>query len=245
MSWTAQYNIALVSRIILLEYFLTRLTYGFTNPMPTTETGPYMVTAKDINDGRILNEQARRTSEDAYKNKVTDKCRPNLGDVLVTKDGTLGRIAVVDRNSVCIYQSVALLQPKESIRPRFLKYLLEEPSNFRRMLGDADGTTIKHIYITRLAKMKVQAPCIDEQDKILSILGVLDDKIENNRRMNETLEEMARAIFKSWFVDFDPVHAKAAGNAPVHMDADTAALFPSSFGDDGLPVGWEKNHMET
>jgi type I restriction enzyme, S subunit len=57
--------------------------------------------------------------------------------------------------------------------------------------------------------------------------------------MNETLEEMARAIFKSWFVDFDPVHAKAAGNAPAHMDAETAALFPSSFGDDGLPVGWK------
>ena len=78
-----------------------------------------------------------------------------------------------------------------------------------------------------------------EQERIVNVLGALDDKIENNRRMNETLEEMARAIFKSWFVDFDPVHAKAAGNAPAHMDAETAALFPSSFGDDGLPVGWK------
>ena len=71
-------------------------------------------------------------------------------------------------------------------------------------------------------------------------MGALDDKIKNNKRMNETLEEMVRAIFKSWFVDFDPVHAKAAGNAPVHMDAKIAALFPSSFGDDGLPIGWKK-----
>ena len=62
--------------------------------------------------------------------------------------------------------------------------------------------------------------------------------------MNETLEEMARAIFKSWFVDFDPVHAKAAGNAPAHMDADTAALFPSSFGDDGLPEGWVNRPLD-
>ena len=62
--------------------------------------------------------------------------------------------------------------------------------------------------------------------------------IENNRRINETLEEMARAIFKSWFMDFDPVHAKAFGNPPAHMDADTAALFPSAIGDDGLPEGW-------
>lgn len=77
-----------------------------------------------------------------------------------------------------------------------------------------------------------------EQKAIASVLGALDDKIENNCQMNKTLEEMARAIFKSWFVDFDPVHAKAAGNAPAHMDAETAALFPSSFGDDGLPAGF-------
>ncbi len=70
------------------------------------------------------------------------------------------------------------------------------------------------------------------------LIARFDDKIENNRRMNVTLEEMARAIFKSWFVDFDPVHAKAAGNAPAHMDVETAELFPSSFDDDGLPVGW-------
>jgi len=57
------------------------------------------------------------------------------------------------------------------------------------------------------------------------------------------LEEMARAIFKSWFVDFDPVHAKAAGNLPVHMDADTAALFPNSFDDDGLPMGWREESL--
>ena len=89
----------------------------------------------------------------------------------------------------------------------------------------------------------VTIPPLAEQKTIASVLGALDDKIENNRRMNETLEEMARAIFKSWFVDFDPVHAKAAGNAPVHMDAETAALFPSSFGDDGLPAGWNLHSL--
>jgi type I restriction enzyme S subunit len=66
----------------------------------------------------------------------------------------------------------------------------------------------------------------------------LDDKIELNRRMNATLEEMARALFRAWFVDFDPVYARAAGEAPAHMPPETAALFPDSFGDDGLPMGW-------
>ena len=78
----------------------------------------------------------------------------------------------------------------------------------------------------------------EERSAIGKLISKFDDKIENNRRMNETLEEMARAIFKSWFVDFDPVHAKVAGNEPAHMEADTAALFPSSFGDDGLPLEW-------
>ena len=56
--------------------------------------------------------------------------------------------------------------------------------------------------------------------------------------MNRTLEAMARALFRSWFVDFDPVHAKAEGRAPAHMDPATAALFPARFGEDGLPEGW-------
>ncbi len=80
-----------------------------------------------------------------------------------------------------------------------------------------------------------------EQREIAHILGTLDDKIELNRRMNATLEAIARAIFKSWFVDFDPVHAKARGEQPYGMDAETAALFPDAFEDSELgpiPAGW-------
>jgi type I restriction enzyme S subunit len=81
-------------------------------------------------------------------------------------------------------------------------------------------------------------PPLPEQRRIASLLGALDDKIELNRRMNATLEEMARALFRAWFVDFDPVHARAAGEAPAHMPPAIAALFPDSFADDGLPMGW-------
>lgn len=182
----------------LLEDYLERITYGFTNPMPTTRSGPYMVTARDINHGRILYEQARSTSEEAFLHEITDKSRPDIGDVLVTKDGTLGRIAIVDRANICINQSIALLKPSRRIRSQFLRYLLEEPRNYARMLGDADGTTIKHIYITRLAKMPVSVPSIATQDAVVGVLGALDTKIDLNRRMNETLEAMARAIFNNW-----------------------------------------------
>jgi len=88
---------------------------------------------------------------------------------------------------------------------------------------------------------KIRVPPLAEQRAIAHILGSLDDKIELNRRMNETLEAMARALFQSWFVDFDPVRAKAEGRQPAGMDAATAALFPDSFEQSELgevPRGW-------
>jgi type I restriction enzyme S subunit len=98
-----------------------------------------------------------------------------------------------------------------------------------------------------LKKIQVSVPDSEiQQQKIAAILSSLDDKIELNRAMNETLEQIAQALFKSWFVDFDPVHAKAAGLKPVGMDAATAALFPDSFEESELgpiPKGWEVKTM--
>ncbi len=79
-----------------LRSFLERITYGFTNPMPTTEAGPWKVTAADIQNGLINYETARHTSQEAYEKELTDKSRPRVNDVLLTKDGSIGRIAVVD-----------------------------------------------------------------------------------------------------------------------------------------------------
>ncbi len=95
---------------------------------------------------------------------------------------------------------------------------------------------------TILGAIPTSVPEPKEQRAIAHILGTLDDKIELNRRMNETLEAMARAIFKSWFMDFDPVRAKAEGRQPPSMDAATASLFPDSFEDSPLgkiPAGWK------
>ena len=92
------------------------------------------------------------------------------------------------------------------------------------------------------SRLEAYIPEYPEQRAIAHILGTLDDKIELNRRMNATLEAMARAIFKSWFVDFDPVRAKMEGREPAGMDAETAALFPEEFEEvDGreVPAGWK------
>jgi len=128
---------------------------------------------------------------------------------------------------------------KSFLDPHFLYYLISNKTFIDYTDLTSKGAKMPRGDKDAIAKFPVKLPSMNEQKSIVSVLGALDDKIENNRRMNETLEEMARAIFKSWFVDFDPVHAKAAGNAPAHMDAETAALFPNSFGNDGLPVGWK------
>jgi type I restriction enzyme, S subunit len=158
---------------------LDLITYGFTNPMPTTASGPYMVTAKNVVGGRIDYASTRHTSREAFENLLTDKSRPSVGDVLLTKDGTLGRLAVVDKKDICINQSVALLRPNGHMEAHFMRYLLSSRSYQNRMVGDADGATIKHIYITRVDKMEVAFPQSPmEQENIVSALVALTKETE-------------------------------------------------------------------
>lgn len=104
------------------------------------------------------------------------------------------------------------------------------------------GSVIRHFGPTHLRQMSVVVPDTTTQDAIVIILRALDDKIDLNRRMNETLEEMARALFKSWFVDFDAVRSKAAGVTPFGMDEARSSLFPARLQKSDLgrtPQGWE------
>jgi type I restriction enzyme, S subunit len=163
-----------------LEEFTSFISYGFTNPMPTSESGVYMITAKDINQGRIQFDTARCTTEEAYRTLLTAKSRPKNGDLLLTKDGTLGRVALVDQRAVCINQSVAILRPNSKAVPQFLKVLLEAPAYQNRMLEDAGGSTIKHIYITIVNRMPLALPPTKaEQCAIAEALTDADALIES------------------------------------------------------------------
>ena len=121
---------------------------------------------------------------------------------------------------------------------RFAYYLLKSIDFSRYNSGSAQPSLNRNF----IHPMPIVVPSLAEQKAIAHVLGTLDDKIGLNRRMNETLEAMTRAIFKSWFVDFDPVRAKAEGRRPPGLDAPTAALFPAGFHDSPLgpiPKGWE------
>ena len=144
----------------------SQLSYGFTNPMPTSDDGPYMLTANDIGDREIRYDTARRTELEAFEDLLTGKSRPLSGDVLVTKDGTLGRVAVFDGQPACINQSVAFLRPNANVSSNFLANALSDGIYQNRMIYEAGGTTIKHIYISRLAKMPFAIPPKDEIPEI-------------------------------------------------------------------------------
>ncbi len=143
-----------------------------------------------------------------------------------------------------VNQHVAIIRSDSTkLDPKFLKYFLICPESQAKLLSLArSGATRPALTKAMIESITVQAPKdVFEQRAIASILGALDDKIELNRQMNHTLEQMAQALFQSWFVDFDPVWAKKEGRQPFGMDADTAALFPDDFEESELgliPVGW-------
>ncbi|EIP98083.1 restriction endonuclease S subunit [Opitutaceae bacterium TAV1] len=136
---------------------------------------------------------------------------------------------------------VVRINDRTRIDPKYFSILVGAPSSVAWLKVHAVGATMPNLNSSIISSLPVSFPPLPEQKAIARILGTLDDKIEVNRRMNATLEAIARALFQSWFVDFDPVHAKAAGRQPSGMDAATAALFPASFQDSELgeiPDGW-------
>ena len=157
-----------------LAGFIESISYGFTNPMSDANDGPWKITAKDIVNGVIDYSAARKTTAKEF-NLLTAKSRPEINDVLLTKDGALGRTALVDRGGICINQSVAAIRCKETLSPAFLSTILQMPNYQERLLADAGGTAIKHLYITRVDKMPVVIPTLALQQEFVEIARKADE----------------------------------------------------------------------
>ncbi len=169
------------------------------------------------------------------------------GDILLNITGdSVARVCQVDPEVLParVNQHVAIVRTNPRyLWPRYLRYFLVSPTMQALMLQLASaGATRNALTKGMIESFEISAPNnVKDQQAIACILGALDDKIELNRRMNRTLEEMARAIFKSWFVDFDPVRAKAAGQQPPNLKPEIAALFPNAFEESEqgeIPRGW-------
>jgi type I restriction enzyme S subunit len=177
------------------EEVTNRITYGFTNPMPHVDTGHYIITARNITDGKIDYSTATITSTEAYSRFLTDKSRPKKGDVLLSKDGTVGRSAVVDRDEICVNQSVAVLIPKtDLVQPAFLSLSLESPMTQNLIRLNSAQTTIAHIAITKLAKIRFGLPPIPEQERIVKVITCVDRKLQLEKKQGEALSRVKQGL---------------------------------------------------
>jgi len=198
------------------------------------------VSAKDMKRFR-LDDTENHVSEEAVANG--SKLVPAGSVLLLARGMTLLNdvpICVINR-PMTFNQDVKAVLPKPAVRSDYLPYLLLGNKERLLSLVDLAGHGSGRLNSDELKALDVVLPPPAEQRAIAHILGTLDDKIELNRRMSETLEAMARALFKSWFVDFDPVRAKMEGRDPG-LPQPLADLFPDSFEDSELgeiPRGWE------
>jgi type I restriction enzyme S subunit len=214
------------------------------------EFGPVGVpflTAKSLSDGKIDIAGAPRLAEDRADALRFGFVQP--GDVLLSHNATVGRVAVVPEfaGRMLIGTSLTYFRvDPEKISPRYLAAYFGGKAFQDELAAVMSHSTRNQVPITAQRRLRVVLPSLPVQRGIAHILGTLDDKIELNRRMNETLEATARAIFKSWFVDFDPVRAKAEGRdtgLPPHI----ADLFPDAFEDSELgeiPKGWAVRSLD-
>ncbi len=226
---------------------------------------PYkMIRTPNIKNGRVSLEGCRFVEEKTFK-KWTRRASVLRSDVLLTREAPLGEVGIVNTDeSIFLGQRVMQYRATPTkLDSQFLLYsFLSADLQHQFQLHEGSGSVVSHIRVGDCSKFKLNLPPLSEQKAIAHILGSLDDKIELNRRMNATLEGMAQALFKSWFVDFDPVidNALAAGNpipeelaerAEVRRQAladgtanrEAAKQFPAAFqltDEMGwIPDGWE------
>lgn len=209
-----------------------------------TDSGVVVLRNQNIRDGRLDLSSPSYTDEVHFEQR-SRRARLGAGDLVLTREAPMGEVCMVPENlRCCLGQRMVMLRPdQKKCDSRFLLYSIQSDAVQHEIkVNEGTGSTVSNLRIPLLEALPIPHPPLAEQKAIAAVLGALDDKIELNRRMNATLEAMARSLFQSWFVDFDPVRAKLDGREPVGIDPATAALFPDSFQDSSIghiPTGWE------
>ena len=211
---------------------------------PSTRNAGYFdgdvpwLTPKDLSGSpaRVVARGSRNLSRAGLANSSARLVPP--GTVLLSTRAPIGYAAIAG-GEISTNQGFRNLLPRGSVRSDFLYYWLK--ANTEVLERHAVGTTFRELPGSVLKRIRIPLPPLSEQRAVARVLGALDDKIEANRRMNATLEGMAQAVFKDWFVDFGPVRAKAAGRARYLPDP-LWSLFPDRLVDSAageIPEGWE------
>lgn len=201
----------------------------------------------NIGDNRIVEDGiVRVTEEDANR---LGQHRVTAGDIVYSRRGDVEKRALIRKREegwLCGTGCLKVRLGTGFVDPLFASLFLGHPAIREWIVRHAIGATMPNLNTAIMSAVPFAFPPLAEQKGIAGILGALDDKIELNRRMNATLEAIARALFQSWFVDFDPVRAKLDGRSAVGIDVATAALFPEHFdrsGDVLRPQGWQVSRL--
>ncbi|MCG9124881.1 restriction endonuclease subunit S [Laribacter hongkongensis] len=224
------------------------ITYGVVQPGTAVSDGTPIVRVNNFrNLGLDLSDVMRISPEVEAKYSRT---RLKGGEVLLTIVGSVGQVAVVPNclAGFNVARAVAVIHPLPHVTPNWIALCLRSPLS-QYLLGSRANTTVQTtINLKDLRALPIPLPPEDERQAISDFIGCLDDRITLLRETNATLDAIAQALFKSWFVDFDPVRAKQEGRAPEGMDEATAALFPDGLEESELglvPMGWKLIRLDS
>ena len=217
------------------------------------ETGLPYIGIPQIKEGHIVSESARLISEEDFHH-WRRKAKPTENDIILSRRCNPGVTAYVPNGlEIALGQNLVILRANgKMMHPEFLRWVVRGPKWWGQVNKYLNvGAVFESLRCAHIPSFEISLPPLPTQKKIAHILSTLDDKIELNRKMNETLEAMAQALFKSWFVDFDPVHAKAEAKSEQELEVAAAKLgiskeildlFPSEFEESEMgmiPLGWE------
>ncbi len=233
--------------VVKLRDLCESVDYGYTASASVEAIGPHFLRITDIVSSSIDWQTVPYVAGDAC---ILDKYGLRDGDIVIARTGaSTGASAFIMNPPEAVFASYLVrLKVKPAYDPRYVFYCLRSPaflSYLHGVLGDKSAQPNASASTMTAAPLPVLTDIV-EQRSASSLLGMLDDKIELNRKMSATLEAMARALFKSWFVDFDPVCAKAEGRDPG-LPPEIAVLFPDSFEDSeigDIPKGWQLRGLD-
>ena len=221
---------------------------------PKSPTGIPLISAANVKKGRVVFNKPEYISPEDYE-RWTTRGFTQSGDVLITTEAPVGEVAPYPKaGTFQISRRVMALRVDEKLLHHgFLLYALQSRPIQAELIGRNRGTTVPRVLKTDITGLRILAPALEEQRRIAAILGALDDKIELNRKMNRTLEEIAQTIFNSWFIDFDGVphedlvdsevgpipgdwNVEALDEVADYLNGTACQKYPASPDETSLPV---------
>lgn len=232
------------------------ITYGIVQPGKPADGGVPIVRVNNFRGHRLDLTERLCVALDVEAQYSRSRPRPN--DILISLVGSIGQVAIAgpEISGWNLARAVGLIPTKDRHHALWIFYALQSPDAQRYIRQHANTTVQATFNLKDLTRFPIPYPEFQEREQIIRVLGSLDDKIELNRRMNETLEAMAQAIFRDWFVDFGPTRRKLEGATDpltimggLVQDTERAQalanLFPATLGDDGQPEGWNETTLES